>query len=170
MFPLEANGTNVWAVVWGKLTFKGYLLYYWVLNARFFKDCDLTITLYEGIAYNLPKLFGFFFHASFGWVCWYVNWTLGIIDLERFFKLEELPMIFEKLRELLLVVNLFYCYGFLKWRLCMLNDEVSALGIIFVDPINDFSSWFGKYEKEIGFRSEFNDYVFFKPLFELNWN
>jgi len=30
------------------------------------------------------------------------------------------------------------------------------LGIIFVDPINDFSSWFGKYEKEIG------------PLFELN--
>ena len=109
MFPFEAKGTKVWAVVWGKLTFKGYLLDYWVLNARSFKDCDLAIMLYEGIAYYLSNVFGFFFHASFPWFCWYANWILGIIDLERFLELEELPRIFEKIRELLLVVSLFYC-------------------------------------------------------------
>jgi hypothetical protein len=37
-----------------------------------------------------------------------------MIDLDRFFELEEELRIFEKLRELLLVANLFYRYGLLK--------------------------------------------------------
>ena len=79
-----------------------------------------------------------------------------MIGLERLFELEEESRINEKLRELLLVVNLFYRYGFLKWIFCMLNDELNDLGIIFVDPINDLSSWLGKYEKEIAFSSKLN--------------
>jgi hypothetical protein len=54
----------------------------------------------------------------------------------------------------------------------MLIDEESALtGNIFEDPVTDFSIWFGKYENDIGFRSEFSDYVFLSPKLEeyLTW-
>ena len=113
--------------------------------------------LYELIAYCLLKLLIFFFQTSFYWAFSYVNWILGMIDLDRFFELEEELRIFEKLRELLLVANLFFRYGPLKWIFCMLNDESNDLGIIFVYPINDLPSWLGKYEKEIGFSNKLND-------------
>lgn len=53
----------------------------------------------------------------------------------------------------------------------MLTDAARALdGINLDDPIRDFSSWFGKYENEMGDRRVLSDSVFFNPLFLLNLN
>lgn len=95
---------------------------------------------------------------------------MGIIDLERLLKLDDWPSIFENVSEPLLVNRRLSCYGRLKCRLCMLTDEVKALGggMILDDPIKDFSSWLGRYENEIGFRSALRDYVFFRPLLSGN--